>query len=105
MQNQKTTSKGKLIAIIIIVIVSLGLFFYFKGKPDVESLSSLEFLNSPESGEAKAASDRVVKLLNEINSLKIDDSIFESAVYKSLIDYTVAIPEQNIGKSNPFAPF
>ncbi len=105
MQGQKSTSKGTFIGIIAVVLISMALFFYFKGKPDENSISSLETLSSLESGEAKIASDRIVKLLNETSALRIDESIFKSAVYKSLIDYTVAIPEQNIGKVNPFAPF
>ncbi len=90
--------------LIVIVVVSIGLFFYFRGKPNNDSLSSLEESGTSESNEAVEASNRVVKLLNQISSLEINDSIFKTAAYKSLIDYTVAIPEQNIGRVNPFAP-
>ena len=47
---------------------------------------------------------RVLSLLNQINSLKIDTSIFNSLVYRSLVDYSITIPEQNVGRPNPFAP-
>lgn len=93
-----------MIILIVIIFISIMLFFYFKGKPSSDSISSLETSGDSESNEAKAASDRVVKLLNQISSLEINDSIFKTSVYKSLVDYTVAIPEQNIGRPNPFAP-
>lgn len=101
--QQKNLSKGTFIALILIVVVSLGLFFYFKGSP-VDSTSSLTTSDSFESADAQAAADRVLSLLNQISSLRIDDSIFKSAVYQSLVDYTIAIPEQNVGRVDPFAP-
>ena len=108
MQNQQqSSSKGTVIVLIIIIIITLSLFFYFKGKPTDNSISSLEVLGGQtdaDSAQAKVASDKVIILLNQINALKIDGAIFKSAVYKSLVDYTVAVPEQNVGRPNPFAP-
>lgn len=89
---------------ILIIVVALGLYFYFKGDPDDTSISSLEAEVSVESTEALEKSARILSLLNQINSLKIDASIFESAVYKTLVDYTITIPEQDVGRPNPFAP-
>lgn len=103
-QNQTQNSKGTTIILIIIVLLSIMLFFYFKGKPNADSVSSLEETGTTESNDALAASNRIVALLNQISSLEINDSIFKTPVYKSLVDYTVAIPEQNIGRPNPFAP-
>lgn len=103
MQSQKS-SKKPLIALIVIVVLALGAYFYFKGTPDASSTSSLDTQSSPLSADAQATSIRVLSLLNQINSLKIDASIFDSAVYKSLLDYTIEIPEQNVGRPNPFAP-
>ena len=101
--QQNNPSKGTFIALILIVVVALGLFFYFKGSPK-DSGSSLITSGSLESADAQAAADRVLSLLNQISSLRIDDSIFKSAAYLSLKDYTIAVPEQNVGRVNPFAP-
>ncbi|MDQ5893438.1 MAG: hypothetical protein QG640_450 [Patescibacteria group bacterium] len=103
MQNQQSSKKTFFI-VIIIIILALAAYFYFKGSPDDSSVSSLEADNSPTSADAQAVGTRVLSLLNQINSLKIDSSIFDSAVYKSLVDYTITIPEQNVGRPNPFAP-
>lgn len=48
---------------------------------------------------------QVMSLLTQIRSLKIDATVFQSAVYRSLQDYSVAIPTENVGRDNPFAPF
>lgn len=95
-------SKKTLIILIVIAIVGLIIYFYITGKPSDSSVSSLETGES--ATDAQLAGTRVLNLLNQINSLKIDSTIFESPAYKSLIDYSVAIPERSIGRQNPFAP-
>ena len=104
MQQNKPKSKGTAIALVVIVIIALLLYFYFKGSPDTDSASSLESSNAEGLEDAQVIGSRVLPLLNQINALKIDASVFNSAVYKSLVDYTIAIPEQPVGRSNPFSP-
>ncbi len=57
-----------------------------------------------EGGKESIGAD-VLGLLNQIQSLKIDSSIFRSAVYKSLQDFSVEVPPEGVGRDNPFAPF
>ncbi len=101
--QQQSPSKGTFIALILIVLVSLGIYFYYKGTP-TDTGSSLTTSSTVASVGAQAAATRVLMLLNTINSLKIDGEIFKSPVYNSLVDYTITIPEQNVGRPNPFAP-
>ena len=101
--QKNTPSKATFISLIIIVVVALLLYFYTKGEP-TDSGSSLSTESSAESASAQEASNRVIILLNKINSLNIDAKLFESAEYKSLVDYTIAIPDQPVGRPNPFAP-
>ncbi|MES3030894.1 MAG: hypothetical protein V4697_00595 [Patescibacteria group bacterium] len=103
MQQQKTYSKKNTFIFIAILLIGAGAFFYFKGSP-ADTASSLSASGGPESAEVTAVGTRVLSLLNQINSLKIDTSIFNSVVYRSLVDYTITIPEQNVGRPNPFAP-
>lgn len=107
MQGNQTpkNSKATAIALVVIIVISFGLFFYYYQKDSTEDpTSSLETTDSAESNEARAASDRIVKILNQVSALQIDDTIFKTTVYKSLVDYSVQIPEQNVGRENPFAP-
>ncbi len=104
MQQQKS-SKKPIIVIVIIIILALIAYFYFSGSPSDSSSTSLVEQKSPESADADAAGVRVLSLLNQISSLKIDTSIFDNPTYKSLVDYSITVPEQNVGRPNPFAPF
>jgi len=107
MNNQQNNpSKTTFIALAVIVVVALGIFFYTKGTP-VDSTSSLDIATVGDSQgyvDAQLVSDRILVLLNEIDNLEIDTSLFESSVYKSLTDYTITIPEESVGRTNPFAP-
>ncbi len=104
MQQKSSPSKGTFIALVVIAIVTLGLFFYYRGSPSDGSLSSLQTRVTPESAKAKADSDRILLLLNQINQLRIDSALFKSTVFNSLVDYSITIPEQPVGRANPFAP-
>ena len=95
---QKPNSSKTIIAVIAILIIAGGAYFYFSGTPtDTGSLITEE-----SSSDAALVGSRVLVLLNQINSLKIDSKFFTSEVYSSLVDHTVPIYEQNVGKSNPF---
>ena len=104
--QQKNPTKITFIALAIIIVAALGIYFYYQGTPS-DSTSSLETSftgSSAESADAQLASDRIVSLLNQVSNLKIDKTLFDSAVYNSLVDYTITIPEENVGRANPFAP-
>ena len=99
MKNQPT-SKKSIITIVVIVVVAALAYFYFSGgsTPAPSGLVQSQALGSANVGT------RVLSLLNQIRSLKIDTSIFKGAAYRSLMDYTVAIPEVEVGRPNPFEP-
>jgi hypothetical protein len=86
--------------IIGIIVVSISIYYFFLAGPSKATSSSL-LEQGPASG---VIGSQVLNLLNQISSLKIDSTVFQSAVYKSLQDYSVAIPTENVGRPNPFAP-
>lgn len=96
----KAPSKKTLLYIIIIAIVVVLAYLYFSGSP-VDNSASLEEAAAPTS-ESSIAAANVLALLNQISSLKIDTTIFTNSVYMSLVDHTVPVLEQNIGRENPF---
>ena len=98
--NTSSSNKVWIIALIVIAIASL---VYFYGIGGDQSGSGL--LESQARPEADIISGRILSLLNQIQELKIDNKLFSSAAYQSLQDYSVIIPEQNVGRPNPFAPF
>ena len=105
MPQQPSSSKKTIVIIIIIIVLAVLAYFYFSGNPSASQSDTLEQSGGEQlSQEAEIAGARVLALLNQISSLKIDVSIFNDPVYKSLVDYSIEIPEQKIGRVNPFAP-
>ncbi len=54
--------------------------------------------------ESDSVSRELIVTLSNLNTIKLDDSIFTDAVFVSLSDFGVQIPPQNVGRRNPFAP-
>jgi hypothetical protein len=82
----------------IVLLLAAGFWVYmtyFTG-------SSGELLTS---NASSPLSQDVLLTLSNLNTLKLDDSIFSDPVFTSLSDYSVAIPPEAAGRRNPFAPF
>ena len=99
--------KKVIISVVIIVIVFLG-FKFFKKDPvsDAELLTSTTN-NSTGNLELEAADvlgAQIIQALNQINTLKLDRSIFTRDIYLSLVDKSEPIPLEPVGRPNPFAP-
>lgn len=100
--------KQIIIAIVAIVILGGG-YVYFVNTKDSDN-KTLDVKKPGLLGESAGGAGSqligadVLSLLNRINSLKIDTSIFSSLIYQSLVDFSVEIPPQNVGRPNPFAP-
>jgi hypothetical protein len=56
------------------------------------------------SEEASPLSQEVLVALSSLHVIKLDRSIFSDPVFTSLTDFGVAIPPQQAGRRNPFAP-
>jgi hypothetical protein len=97
--NKPSSSKTPIVILVIILLIGAGFYFYTNATPsDTNSLTS----DDSSTSEAALAGSKVLTLLNQITSLKIDTSLFKSPVYTSLMDHTVPIYEQPVGKPNPF---
>ena len=99
--NTPKSSKKTVVVIIIIIVVALIAYFYYEGTLPATD-STLQVSTASQNGQAVGAN--VLSLLSQIKSLKIDTTIFTDPAYQTLRDYTVAIPQENVGRSNPFAP-
>jgi hypothetical protein len=93
--------KKSTIIIIAVVVIAGLVYFYFMGGSGSTDDAALQTEQNP---EVEIAAGRVLSLLNQIRSLQIDTDLFNNAAYRTLRDYSVAIPPQNVGRLNPFAP-
>ena len=98
---QKSSSKKPIVTIIIIIVVAAMVYFYFSGDP-VDTTSSIE--DPSVTSETLVAGSQILALLNQISVIDIETSIFNTPVYRSLVDHTVTVLPQNVGRPNPFAP-
>lgn len=100
---KKTSSLKSIIIIVVIVAVALLAYFYFMGSGSSQS-SSLLSSPSDTSGQGALVGGQVLTLLNQIQSLRIDATLFTDPGYQTLRDYSVDIPAVNVGRPNPFSP-
>lgn len=60
--------------------------------------------DSSVSPQAAAAGQQIISILNDLQRLQIDRSVFENKAFDSLIDYTIATTSEDRGRDDPFAP-
>ncbi|MCX6719365.1 MAG: hypothetical protein NTZ38_03265 [Candidatus Taylorbacteria bacterium] len=87
------------IVVAILIVVAVIVYYAFFSGSSVGDSATLQ-----EQSDEDIVGIETLSLLNQIQSLRIDKSVFQSAAYQSLEDYTVQIPPVNIGRPNPFAP-
>jgi len=46
----------------------------------------------------------LLTILLEMKSIRLNEELFNSPVFKSLNDLSIKIEQQEVGRSNPFAP-
>jgi hypothetical protein len=99
MQN-KSSKKTLIIIIIVVVLAVLGYFYFMGGQTPVQS----DTLSENVSPELSATSQRVLSLLSQVQSLRIEAELFKSPLFRSFEDHSVPIPSQEVGRQDPFAP-
>ena len=88
------------IILISVIVIAAIAYFYFTGQTGTPSTS----LITDTSSENDIVGSQVLGLLSQIQTLKIDKSFFDDPGFRTLIDYTVPVTQQNVGRQNPFAP-
>lgn len=86
---------------IVLVILAVIVYFYFKGGEKPASTDGLVPAIDPEFSQR---SEKLLSLLAQVQSIKIDVQFFKSPLYQSFVDHSVEIPEQEVGRDDPFAP-
>lgn len=99
-----SSSTKTVIIFIAILLIGVLMYFYTLGGANDSSISSLEGQGMIGNEDSQIIGARVLSILNQINSIKIDKTIFDNPIYSILLDHSVEIPPQNVGKVNPFKP-
>ncbi len=87
--------------IIIITVILIGLIgFWYMTKTD----SSTSYLTSDVKTTDSVDAKYIYTILQKMDQVTLDDSIFLSPAFQNLKDNTVSFSPQTAGRSNPFAP-
>jgi predicted negative regulator of RcsB-dependent stress response len=96
--TQKTHTK-KLVGLALLIAGGLAGYQLFASHP-VAAESSLTAVNASDDIESSA----LISMIDKIESIQLDNSIFANSVFLSLEDNTVTLPTPVVGRPNPFAP-
>jgi hypothetical protein len=87
-----TKNKGTLIAIVVFILVIFLYNVFIKS----------DTLEIPSETSAASVGDDLIQLHERLRKVTLDKSIFTSAGYLQLIDFTTDIATQPVGRTNPF---
>jgi RsiW-degrading membrane proteinase PrsW (M82 family) len=105
MKNKSSSSnKNTVIIGIILVVVLAGVWYFYSKGNSAPSTSQLVSSTSGTSAATAAVGDNVLTMLNNVSSIHIDSNFFSTPAYQSLVDYSIVVPPQAVGRQNPFAP-
>ena len=89
---------------IIIIIVLLGVAFFAFNYLSGSSAASTGSLSADTSSSNSNDAQYIYTLLQKMQQVKLDDSIFSNSVFQGLKDNTVIFAPQAAGRNNPFSP-
>lgn len=99
----ETLKKYKLmLGLTVLIVVGFFVYTIFISEPFPEEDTLVT--TSPERSEVEAVTIDLLTLLLSLKTLEIDTSIFSDDRFKSLIDFSVELVPQPIGRPNPFLP-
>ena len=84
---------------------SLGIIFAGVAVFTAQNLLAQSALSSTKASDVKDSDRRTQIILQQMNSVKMDDSFFKSAAFASLEDFGITVQPEAFKRSNPFAPF
>lgn len=83
------------------LIVAIGAsFYYFVLAGDTTPL-----LTETDSSSESLVTQELLVTLSNLRSIELSNAIFVDPVFMSLTDFGVVIPQEPIGRRNPFAPY
>lgn len=95
----KNTGNSTVIVIVVLATVMLLGWYSLTSTKNNE----LETVSTEASQQLDAASTKFLESLNELNSIVLDTTVFQSPAYSQLKDFSRPIMPEPQGRANPFA--
>jgi len=93
--------KHKIIITTVLIIVAF-ILYVFVTSGEEEDVLTAEVIVEPTEGTL--IEKNLVALLLDLQSIDLDDALFQSQVFRGLIDFGQELAPHPIGRPNPFAP-
>lgn len=94
----RTSRSFTVLALAFIAVAALALYQY------VAMPASAADGVTADSNSRSVVDKKAMAVLDKIEKLKLDPAVFRNKAFQSLQDFTVPLPPQEVGRSNPFAP-
>lgn len=103
-KNKKT--KNLVIIIIVIIAIVGGVYYFYSSKKPKGETAIIDMDQGAVGADENILqeSQKIFSLLDELNSVKLDVGFFEGKFFRSLIDFSVELVPEPVGRENPFAP-
>lgn len=83
----------------LLLLAGLGYYMFV-----LQDDSNVELAGEADLNEARIASEQFLRELNAIQNFDLGDDLFTDPRFRSFVDFTTPVPEQPVGRENPFAP-
>ncbi len=100
METESSNTKKITVAVILTFILAFAVYFFFFRSTEVAIV--LDEFGNPV--QAQVVGQDLIDLLSELQSVKLDDSLFVSPAFLGLVDSSVLLSPQPQGRENPFSP-
>ena len=91
--------KNNIITLVLVIVVGMIAYWYLT-KTDTTAGYLVTDVKTTDTVDAKY----IYNILQQMEQVTLDDSIFENPAFKKLKDNYVSFPAQVAGRNNPFAP-
>ena|SRR3989344_2141647 len=90
---------------LLVLIAAFFLYRYiFVSSPAVDNNPGLQAVGEGEDGQASVVDDEFIRLLERLQGVTLDATIFASPAWQSLINFRVPLVHEEKGRPNPFSP-
>ncbi len=95
-------TQNKLLTVIAILFI-FGVAYYTFSSSGNNSAQPI--LSTSTDASSSATTQKLLVVLANLRTIRLDDAVFKDPVFLSLSDFGVVISPEAVGRRNPFAPF
>jgi hypothetical protein len=93
-------NKQTLIAIVVVLLFLVGGWWFFMGQGNDSQSATVEMASDP---IENILGRELLVSLEKMKTVKLDYTFLSNNLFKNLNDFTVTIPNQPVGRRDPFA--